>query len=265
MRRITELSAALSSQRSISWVQLPVAGVERAFEANLVDRSRVWTSAKGLYSEPVAEHALALALACLRELPTRARAKTWGAPAATTLYDQPVTIVGAGGIAAAFVALLEPFRAEITVVRHRPEPLAGAARTVGSGELLDALGRALVVVLAAAVTEQTKRLIGAEQLAAMRRDAVLVNVARGRLVDTDALVAALESGAIAWAALDVTDPEPLPDGHPLWELPNCLITPHTADTIEMNGPSLAARITTNVRHFLRGQPLEGLVDPSLGY
>jgi phosphoglycerate dehydrogenase-like enzyme len=264
-RRIAELKAALATQPSILWVQLPIAGVERVFEAHLVDRSRAWTSAKGLYAEPVAEHALALALTCLRKLPDRARARSWGVPAATTLYDQPVTIVGAGGIATALIALLAPFRTEITVVRRRPEPVAGAHRTVGVSALLDALASALVVVLALAVTEQTKRLISTEQLASMRSDAVLVNVARGRLVDTDALVAALRSGGIAWAALDVTDPEPLPDGHPLWELPNCLITPHTADTIEMNTTKLAARIARNVRRFVEGAPLEGLVDPSLGY
>ncbi|MGB9112219.1 MAG: NAD(P)-dependent oxidoreductase, partial [Acidimicrobiales bacterium] len=87
----------------------------------------------------------------------------------------------------------------------------------------------------------------------------------GALVDTDALVAALEHGTIAWAALDVTDPEPLPDGHPLWTLPNCLITPHTADTVEINAPLLAARVTANVRHFGRGEPLEGVIDLDLGY
>jgi phosphoglycerate dehydrogenase-like enzyme len=99
----------------------------------------------------------------------------------------------------------------------------------------------------------------------MDRQAWLVNVARGALVDTAALVAALRAGQIGGAALDVTDPEPLPDGHPLWDLPNCLITPHTADTEQMTEPLLAARIAENVRRLAAGRELEGLVDPDLGY
>jgi len=90
-------------------------------------------------------------------------------------------------------------------------------------------------------------------------------VARGRHVDTGALVEALSAGAIAGAALDVTDPQPLPDGHPLWALPNCIITPYTADTWEMVQPRLAARIEENVARFVAGKPLVGLVDPAAGY
>ena len=99
----------------------------------------------------------------------------------------------------------------------------------------------------------------------MRTDGWLVNVARGRHVQTDALVAALDAGTIAGAALDVTDPEPLPDGHPLWGHPRCIITPHTADTEEMTIPLLAARVRANVASFAAGRPLEGLVDPVAGY
>jgi phosphoglycerate dehydrogenase-like enzyme len=99
----------------------------------------------------------------------------------------------------------------------------------------------------------------------MEPDAWLVNVARGKHVDTDALVAALNAGRIAGAALDVTDPEPLPDGHPLWDLPHAIITPHTADTPEMVVRMLGARIATNVTRFIAGAPLEGVVDPAAGY
>ncbi len=264
-RTVDQLKNLLDTHPSIEWVQLPLAGIERFVESGIVDAKRTWTSAKGLYAEPVAEHALALALACLRDLPERARATSWGRPAATSLYDEKVTILGAGGISVSLIGLLQPFRAEITVVRQHPEPVEGAHRTVGVDRLHEALSSALVVVLALAVTAETKGLIGEEALRTMRGDAVLVNIARGPIVDTDALVAALEGKQIAWAALDVTDPEPLPDGHPLWGLSNCLITPHTADTVEMNAPLLSARITANVRRFGQGEALEGLVDPALGY
>jgi phosphoglycerate dehydrogenase-like enzyme len=99
----------------------------------------------------------------------------------------------------------------------------------------------------------------------MRTDSWLVNVARGRHVDTGALVDALDAGAIAGAALDVTDPEPLPDGHPLWTQPRCIITPHTADTLEMTERPLARRIQGNVARFIAGQPLVGLIDAVAGY
>jgi len=143
--------------------------------------------------------------------------------------------------------------------------VVGAARTVQVERLHEVLAGSLLVVLALALTPATRGIIGADELALMDERAWLVNVARGPHVDTDALVAALRSGSIAGAALDVTDPEPLPDGHPLWDLANCIITPHTADTIEMVMPLLADRIRTNVSRFAAGTTLVGLVDPDAGY
>jgi phosphoglycerate dehydrogenase-like enzyme len=255
----------IAAHPEISWVQLPQAGVETVAGSGVIDRQRRWTSAKGAYAEPVAEHALALLLAGLRQLPTRARARSWGEPAGTSLFDQRVTVVGGGGIATELLRLLGPFRVDVTIVRQRPEPLAGASRTVGDDRLLEALAGARAVVLALALTPHTRNLIGPAALAAMDQDAWLVNVARGGLVDTAALLHALRSGQIGGAALDVTDPEPLPAGHPLWDLPNCLITPHTADTEEMTRPLLANRIAENVRRLTTGQELVGQVDPDLGY
>jgi len=259
------LRSALATRPKISWVQLPQAGVERAFQAGVVDRQRRWTSAKGAFAEPVAEHALALILAGLRQLKVRARARTWGEPAGESLFGRPVTVVGAGGIAAVLLRLLEPFGTPVTVVRRHAEPVPGAVRTLGSHRLTEALAGARAVVLTVALTPQTRGLIGRAELAAMEPDAWLVNVARGGVVDTGALVEALRAGQIGGAALDVTDPEPLPDGHPLWDLPNCLITPHTADTEEMTRPLLAGRIAENVRRLAAGQELVGLIDPGLGY
>jgi phosphoglycerate dehydrogenase-like enzyme len=262
---LDQLHDALAAQPRISWVQLPQAGIERAVDAGVIDHQRRWTSAKGAFAEPVAEHALVLLLAGLRQLKVRARARSWGEPAGESLFGQPVTIVGGGGIATVLLRLLEPFRAQVTVVRRQAEPLPGAARTVGADRLAEALPGARAVVLTLALTAQTKGLIGRAELAAMERDGWLVNVARGGLVDTGALVDALLAGQIGGAALDVTDPEPLPPGHLLWDLPNCLITPHTADTEEMIRPLLADRIADNVRRLAAGQELVGQVDPDLGY
>ena len=176
-----------------------------------------------------------------------------------------MVVLGAGGITTSLLQLLAPFRCPVTVVRRSGEPVEGAARTVAMDELDAVLADALVVVLALALTPETRHVIGAGQLAAMRDDAWLVNVARGPHVDTDALVTALRDGAIGGAGLDVTDPEPLPDGHPLWSLPNCLITPHTANPWQTAQPLLARRITDNVRRSAAGEPLVGLVDLDRGY
>jgi phosphoglycerate dehydrogenase-like enzyme len=259
------LARALAAAPAARWVQLPFAGVELAAGAGLLDPARTWTCAKGAYAEPVAEHALMLALAGLRFLRRRIRATSWGTAAGESLYDQPVTIVGGGGIAAALTTLLAPMRAQVTVVRRQRAPVPGAVGSLQTGQLAQALPGARVVFVALALTPETEHIIGATELAAMRPDAWLVNVARGRHVDTGALVDALRSRSIGGAALDVTDPEPLPEGHPLWDLDNAIITPHTADTPEMIRRMLSRRIGRNVAAFAAGRPLEGLVDPAAGY
>jgi phosphoglycerate dehydrogenase-like enzyme len=259
------LQSMLDDAPSVRWVQLPWAGVEEYAAAGVFGDGRTWTCGKGVYAEPVAEHALMLALAGLRHVPERVMARSWGPMLGRSLYDGRVTILGGGGIARSLLALLEPLRVEATVVRRRAEPVPGAARTVDLDELPTALGSADVVVVALSLTPETRGVIARPQLAAMQPHAWLVNVARGGHVVTDDLVAALADSVIAGAALDVTDPEPLPDGHPLWDAPNCIITPHSADTPEMIRPLLAARIRENVRRFAAGEELIGPVDPALGY
>ena len=257
------LRAALTPE--IRWVQLPFAAVNPFVEAGLIDHDRAWTCAKGAYAEPVAEHALALALAGLRHLPERITATSWGEAKGATLYDAEVTILGGGGIAQALLGLLAPYRVKATVVRRSIRDTQGAVRTLSTDRTLDTLPGARVVFVALALTPETRGLIDAKALSAMDTDAWLVNVARGGHVVTDDLVEALRAGSIAGAALDVTDPEPLPDGHPLWTMPNAIITPHTADWPEIVNHLLAARIAKNTALFAAGDPLEGLVDAEAGY
>jgi phosphoglycerate dehydrogenase-like enzyme len=252
--RLSELLADHGDR--IGWVQLPWAGVEPYLA--LLDTDRVWTCAKGAYGDDVAEMALALVLAGFRGLVPYSRATTWRGPGelGRNLFGAHVCIVGAGGIAGQLVRLLEPFGCRVTVLRRRDH----------SVDLLDeVLPHADVVVLALALTPDTEGLIDARRLGLMRPDAWLVNVARGAHVVTDDLVAALAAGTIGGAALDVTDPEPLPDGHPLWSEPRCLITPHVANTSAMLRPRLAERITENVRRRASGAPLLGVVDAVAGY
>jgi phosphoglycerate dehydrogenase-like enzyme len=256
---VERLQRTLDDGPGITWVQLPWAGVEDFARAGIFNDDRRWTCGKGVYAEPVAEHALTLALALMRDLPTRVAATSWGQQSGISLYDANVTILGGGGIATSLLQLLEPFRTATTIVRRTGDTTLE--------HLEAALADADVVVLALSLTPETEYVIDAERLKQMKPTAVLVNVARGRHVVTDDLTDALADGTIHGAGLDVTDPEPLPDGHPLWTARNCIITPHTADTAEMIRPLLSRRIRENVARFAadRDQPLIGPVDPALGY
>lgn len=267
-RHPERLETLLDENPQIRWVQLPFAGIETF--TYLMGDGRTWACGKGVYADPVAELALSLLLAGLRGVGTYARRDTWIKTDANelghNLIGSHVTILGGGGIARSLLRLLAGFSVTTTVVRRRAdEPVPRADRTIGLEDLHDAVSSSDAVVLALAMTDSTRGIIDASMLAAMPSHAWLVNVARGPHVVTDDLVAALTSGAIGGAALDVTDPEPLPDDHPLWTLPNALITPHVGNTPAMAVPLLGARVTENVRRVAAGEDLIGLVDPALGY
>ena len=261
-----ELKQVIEKNPQLKWVQLPFAGVD-AF-ADVIRHHPVFTSAKRSYSEPVAEHALMLCMALGRILKQRTLAKSWGKKHADSLYDNRVLIVGGGGIAQELVRLLEPYRAEVVVVRKRPEEhfeLFGNASVVGFDQLDAELPKAQFVVLACALTAETKFLFNMDRLSRMRPDAYLVNVARGEVIEQKDLAKALNQGLIAGAAIDVTYPEPLPDDHELWGIENLIITPHTADTMQIVTGLFAKRLSENVSAWLSGQELVGVVDKDLGY
>jgi phosphoglycerate dehydrogenase-like enzyme len=258
-----DLPAVLEQGRHIDWVGLPFAGIEPYVP--YLDRDRVWTCARAVYARPVAEHVLALGLAGMRGLLSYARAKTWSAPEGRNLFDGQVVIFGAGGITTEVLSLLRGFNVTTTVIRRRGEPMPGADRTVALEDRLQVLGQADLVILALALTPETQGVMGRAELQAMAPHGWLINVARGGHVDNDALLDALDERWIAGACLDVTDPEPLPDGHPLWSRPNLLITPHVGNTPEMGVPLLAAHIERNVAAFVAGRPLEGVIDVDAGY
>jgi phosphoglycerate dehydrogenase-like enzyme len=259
------LGRVLDEHTGLRWVQLPWAGVEPYADVIRSHPDRTWACGKGVYAEPVAEHALALALAGVRGLDHYARATSWTGQRGRNLLGARVTIVGGGGIAESLLRLLGPFGCDVTVVRRTPRTMPGARSVVGDDGLDEALGGAEVVVLALPLLPDTVGLVDGRRLALLAPGACLVNVARGQHVVTDDLVRALRDGTLGSAGLDVTDPEPLPDGHPLWTLPNAIVTPHTANTQEMALPLLSARITDNVRRWIAGEPLVGLVDPDAGY
>lgn len=258
------LARVLESNPQLEWVQLPFAGVD-AF-ANLLNAPVRFTSAKGSYKEPVAEHALALALALGRKLPTRIKANSWGKREAFSFYDSNVLLIGAGGITQELICMLNPFRANISVCRNQADvPVDGADEVFGLAELPQKIGNADLVVIACALTDKTRGLFNLDLLGRMKPSAFLVNVARGPIVDTTALLSALDSGLLAGAGVDVTDPEPLPDGHPMFGRDDLIVTPHTADTKEIVMRHFAIRLNHNVKAFLGQGSWLGQVDPERGY
>jgi phosphoglycerate dehydrogenase-like enzyme len=258
------LGEMIDANPQLEWVQLPFAGVD-AFSEQL-EKSVLFTSAKGAYREPVAEHALMLALALGRKIPIRVKASSWGKREAFSIYDSKVLMIGAGGISEELIKLLAPFRAEVTVVRNNPElEFTGAKITAGLDQLDSLIPWADIVIVTCALTEKTRGLMNYQRLSLFKPTAYLVNVARGPIVLSDDLLRALDEGLLAGAGLDVTDPEPLPDGHAFFGRDDLILTPHTADTKEIVTRLFAIRIEQNVRAFLGNGSWVGRVSPSLGY
>lgn len=247
----------------MDWVQLPYAGIGPFL--HMLDTDRLWTCGKGVYAQPVAEAALGMLIAGFRNLIGYARETSWAPPVGQNLHGANVVILGGGGITEELMPLLAPFGCHVTVLRRTATDFPGANATRTLSELHDALPDADAVILALALTPETRGVIGEAELALMKDSAWIINVARGGHIDQDALVDALESNSIGGAALDVTEPEPLPDDHRFWTLPNCLITPHVANTPEMGLDLLAERVTENVQRYIADQDLLGPVDTHAGY
>jgi D-3-phosphoglycerate dehydrogenase len=246
---------------SVKWVQLPSAGIESWIERVRDTPGVRFTTAAGAYAGQVAEHALALLLAGIRGINQYARAWSWDPHSSDgTLAGSTVAVIGAGGIGRELIRRLEPHDVKILAVTR-----SGRDGTIPVERIGEIWGQADHFVVCAPATEDTQHLIGAPELWVMKSHSWIVNIARGSLIDTEALVQALASGIIGGAALDVTDPEPLPNGHPLWAAPNALITPHVANPAPAMARDLAKRVAENVRRFAAGEDLLAPVDLRAGY
>ncbi|MFJ9814182.1 2-hydroxyacid dehydrogenase [Streptomyces sp. NPDC101151] len=219
-------------------------------------------NARHVHSTSAAEHAAALTLASLRGIPDFVRAQDaqrWTSGFWPALADRTVLLVGYGSIGAAVEARLAPFECSILrVARTARQTSRGPVHTLQ--ELPSLLPRADVVVLTVPLTDATRGLVDARFLARMKDGALLVNIGRGPVVDTGALVAEVRSGRLC-AALDVTDPEPLPPGHPLWTAPNTLISPHMAAHTSAFLPRALALVRAQLARYAAGEPLANVVTP----
>jgi len=227
------------------------AGVDHLPLDALEERDVAVTSASGVHAPNVAEHVVGAIVAFSRAFPTAWRQqerREWRHVQSRDLAGSTVTVVGLGAIGQATVEALSGFDVHTIGVRRSPEQGGPADEVLGTDRLHEALARTDYLVLACPLTEETEGLVGPAALETLPTDAVLVNVARGEVVDTDALVAALQREDIRGAQLDVTDPEPLPEDHPLWGLDNVFVTPHSAGFTPAYYERRAAILAENLRH-----------------
>jgi phosphoglycerate dehydrogenase-like enzyme/glyoxylase-like metal-dependent hydrolase (beta-lactamase superfamily II) len=251
--------------KNLRWIHIGHAGIEKDLSAELAASKVVLTNAQRLSGPNVADQAFALLLALTRGVRD---ADAWKRPRTTLeeLHGKTMVLVGLGGIGTQIARRAEAFGMRVRALDPRDmERPAFVFSLDKPGRLMELLPSADVVVLACPLTSETKGMFAARQLAALKKSALFINIARGGLVDTAALVDALEGKRLAGAGLDVTDPEPLPEGHALSRLPNVVISPHVGG----QSPEVVERqwrlLRENVRRFVAGERLLCVVDKGKGY
>jgi phosphoglycerate dehydrogenase-like enzyme len=259
----------------VRWIHSSAVGVGALLIPEVVESPVVVSCSRGVHSEAIAEHAIALALALRRNLHLavpRQAARIWAQDELSrrrvkTLSATHLLVVGLGTIGARVAAWGAAMGMQVTGIRKRVSetPPQGVTSVLPPERLRDALADADVVVLALPRTEETRALIGRAELGAMKPTAILINVARGRLIDEPALIGALQAGRLGGAGLDAFSHEPLPADSPFWTLPNVLITPHTAAFAGDYWPPVVDLFLENMARFRRGQDLINVVDKRLGY
>jgi phosphoglycerate dehydrogenase-like enzyme len=266
--------ALLREATELRWAQSWSAGVDRYITIpELMERDEVvLTNMKGMYGPVIAEHVFAMMLSSTRNLPhyvDSGRRGAWdrGPRAALgALQGGTILVVGLGGIGSEIGMRAHAFNMRVLgTVRTLRRPPAYVDALGTTANLPELLPQADIVVLAVPLTDETRGMIDREAIAMMKDGAWLVNIARGAVVDTEALVEALDSGKIGAAFLDVTDPEPLPEGHALWGRDNVLITPHVAARAQLSGDRAEALALENFRRFGSGLRLLNVVDRATGY
>ena len=254
------------AQTSLKWIQLTSAGYTRYDRPDLAsaikDRGAVLTNSSSVFDEPCAQHLLAFLMAHCRCLPQAFAAKTWNyselRPISQVLRGQTILMLGYGAISKRLVELLAPFDLNLVAVRRTPSGDEGIkVRRIEDTDAL--LSQADFVASSMPGHASTDKFMDARRFGLMRPGSVFANVGRGTTVDQDALLAALQSGQLSAAYLDVTDPEPLPESHPLWSQPNCHITPHTAGGMQDEDVNMVRHFLANLRRYEAGEVLKDRV------
>ncbi len=267
--RASTLSQAWPGADRLRWVHAASAGVNHVLTPEVVASDVVVTNSRGVFDEPMAEYVLAMALALAKDLPTtlnRQRERRWHHRETERLGGRRALVAGTGPIGRAIGRKLAAAGMTVTGLGRTPratDPDLGEVLPMSS--LSEVLPDMDWVVLAAPLTDETRGMIDAKALAAMKPTARLVNVGRGPLVVQDDLVDALRGGALAGAALDVFVDEPLPASSPLWEMPNVIVSPHMSGDVVGWRSELVALFLDNLTRYLDGEPLRNVVDKARGY
>ena len=266
--------AFLAKAKNLRWVQSWSAGVDRylGLDGLMKNEAIAFTNMKGAHGPVISEHVFALMLSLRRALPAYAAAQRgarWDRKAGTgqkALAGSTLVVAGMGGIGREIAKRGKAFDMKVLATVRTKREAPDYVDELGTAEDLDRfLEQADVVAIALPLTDETRGLFDAARLAKIKRGALLINIARGAIVETPALLEALRNGTLAGAGLDVTDPEPLPADSPLWKMDNVLITPHVAGRAELTQERRMAIFRDNLARFAAGRPLRNLVDKKAGY
>ncbi|MBO0854896.1 MAG: D-2-hydroxyacid dehydrogenase [Nocardia sp.] len=263
----TAIEAAWHRADRLRWVHVAATGVDAVLFDSLIDSGVVVTNTRGVFDQPIAEYVLAQILSFAKDLPGSLRLQQrqqWRHRESERIAGAAALVVGTGSIGRAIARLLRAAGMDVRGLGRSPrsdDPDFGSVAT----DLHAELPGADYVICVTPLTDETRYMFDAEAFAAMKPHARFVNVGRGEAVVTDDLVAALRGGALAGAALDVVDPEPLPTGHPLWEMPNVVLTPHNSGDFVGWRKALVAAFAENFERWEAGRPLRNVVDKELGY
>jgi len=269
-------SEEFATAPKLRWLHTSAVAVETLCLAELFARGVVVSNTRGVQAVPIAEHTLAVVLALSKQLPLvfeHQRHGQWaqndfmGEHLPWLLHGRTLGLIGVGTIGSAIAARARAFGMRVVALRRRSDQAAVAAvdQLFGPGDIAAFLRQTNVLVIAAPLTSQTLGLIGAAQMATLPRGAVIVNVGRAKILDTEALIAALHSGQLGGASLDVYPQEPLPPEHRLWTCPNVILTPHTSGFRQGHWEEVVDLFAENLERFQRGEDLRFRVQPELGY
>jgi len=262
----------LKAALGLKWLQTSSAGVEWYTRPGVMPAGAVLTNATGAYGLAISEHMLGMLLMIFKKLELYRDAQNrqeWGSQGEVrTLVGATVLVLGMGDIGGSFARLCKAMGAYVIGLRRTDSIKPDYADEVHlTGELDRLLPRADVVAVTLPGTPETKGMLGRERLGMMKQGAVVLNVGRGYIIDTEALCDALESGHLGGAGLDVTEPEPLPPGHRLWSLPTAVVTPHVSGGyhLQETHKGIVRIFVENLGRYLRGEPLRNQVDFATGY